>query len=258
MDAVTDTGSRWVTTKVASGKVSTSAGNCSRCWGVLSTQRVPPRSHCSTLRTLRQVGVGGALVAGQIGVAPGRHGGRRLEEHGGEVDGEELNLLVGVLDRHLVHPVEVGQGRVEEAKGHVGAGQTGVGRAGRRELAIGQDRLEALPVGERAQGRVGGHQVVQVRGARPRQPADDDRGDDPLLEDLGVPAQEVLNQQAVLQQAEDEDVLLHDARSVEPALVAHGGTEQPEALDEVLGAEVLQAGLGPRRRHEVRRLEGDV
>ena len=54
-------------------------------------------------------------------------------------------------------------------------------------LALGQDRLEALPVGERAQGGVGRHQVVQVGGAGPGQPADDDRGDDLLVEDLGVP-----------------------------------------------------------------------
>jgi hypothetical protein len=50
-DAVTDTGSRCVTTNVASGKTSTSTGNCSRCCGDFSTHRVPPRwnwQHCST------------------------------------------------------------------------------------------------------------------------------------------------------------------------------------------------------------------
>ena len=54
IDTVTDAGSRWVTTKVASGNVDTSGPNCSRCWGDLSTHRSPPRSHCSTLRMVRR------------------------------------------------------------------------------------------------------------------------------------------------------------------------------------------------------------
>ena len=54
IDTVTDTGSRWVTTKVASGKVATSGPNCSRCWGDLSTQRLPPRNHWRTFRTVRR------------------------------------------------------------------------------------------------------------------------------------------------------------------------------------------------------------
>ena len=54
IETVTETGSRWVTTKVASGKVARSVGNCSRCWGDLSTQRVPPRSHWRTWRMVRR------------------------------------------------------------------------------------------------------------------------------------------------------------------------------------------------------------
>jgi len=50
IEVVTATGSRWVTTKVASGKTDTSAGNCSRCWGDLRTHRLPPRSHCRAWR----------------------------------------------------------------------------------------------------------------------------------------------------------------------------------------------------------------
>ena len=51
MDAVTATGSRWVTTNVASGNVASSGGNCSRCCGDFSTHRVPPRSQVITCST---------------------------------------------------------------------------------------------------------------------------------------------------------------------------------------------------------------
>ncbi len=50
-EAITETGSRCVTTNVASGNTSTRAPNCSRCWGDFSTHRVPPRCHCSTCKT---------------------------------------------------------------------------------------------------------------------------------------------------------------------------------------------------------------
>ena len=107
------------------------------------------------LEDLAQVGIGGPLIACQVGVAPGRHRRRRLEQHGREVDSEQLDLLVCVLDRHFVHPVEIRQGPIEERQGHVGAGQARVGLAGRRTLGVGQHRFQALPVGERPQGRVG-------------------------------------------------------------------------------------------------------
>ena len=46
-----------------------------------------------------------------------------------------------------------------------------VGLARRRLLGVGEHRLEALPVRQRSQRRVGGHEVVQVRRAGARQPA---------------------------------------------------------------------------------------
>ena len=39
IETITDTGSRWVTSTVASGKVVISGPNCSRCWGDFSTHR---------------------------------------------------------------------------------------------------------------------------------------------------------------------------------------------------------------------------
>ena len=44
-----------------------------------------------------------------------------------------------------------------------------------------------------------------------------------------------------------KDVLLHDAGAVEAALLAHGVAQHLESLDEVVGAEVVQAGLGAVR-----------
>ena len=68
----------------------------------------------------------------------------------------------------------------------------------------------------------------------------------------------ILNEQPILQQAEDEDVLLHDAGAVEAALLAHGVAEQPQSLDEVAGAEVLEPGLRAGGRHELARFEGQL
>ena len=124
-----------------------------------------------------------------------------------------------------------------------GSGVPGAGRS-----RSGEDGLEALPVGERPQGGVGGEEVVQVGRAGSGEPADDDRGGDPLVEDLGVAPEQVLDQEAVLEQPQDERVLLHDARPVEPALLAHGAAQHVEAIHEVRGAEVVEARLRRGRR----------
>ena len=100
-----------------------------------------------------EVLVGRGLVGGPVGVAPGGDEREGLEEHGGDVDGQELDLLVDVVDRHLVHAFEVGHGLVGHVQGEGGAGQAGIGLARGRAFGLGQDRLEALPVGQGAQGR---------------------------------------------------------------------------------------------------------
>ena len=73
-----------------------------------------------------------------------------------------------------------------------------------------------------------------------------------------MPPDEVLNEQPVLQQPDDEDVLLHDSRAVEAAFPAHGFAQNPQSLDEVVGAEILQTGLGACSRHELRGVEGQL
>jgi len=54
IDTDTDVGSRCVITNVASGNTALSGPNCSRCCGDLRTQRCPPRSRCSTCKTVRR------------------------------------------------------------------------------------------------------------------------------------------------------------------------------------------------------------
>ena len=173
----TATGSRCVTTTWRPGTRSSSGPNCSRCWGDLSTQRSPPRSHWSAWRTLRQVAVRRRLVVGVVVVAPRRHRRDRLEQHRREVDREELDLLVHVLDVVIsCMRLKCGSASLTNPSAMLAARAARIGRRrGAGSLALGEHRLEALPVGQRPQRRVGGHQVVQVGRARARQAADDDR-----------------------------------------------------------------------------------
>ena len=129
-DAVTDTGSRCVTTKVASGNTSTSTGNCSRCCGDLSTHRVAAAEPLAALQNLLHVAVRRRLVVGAVVLGPGRHERGGLHQHRAEVDGEDLDLLVHVVNRHLVHAHEVRHRRVHERDAHLRAGERGSGSPG--------------------------------------------------------------------------------------------------------------------------------
>ena len=71
-------------------------------------------------------------------------------------------------------------------------------------------------------------------------------------------AQQVLDEQAVLQEAQDQRVLLEDAGGVEAALVAHGPAQHVEAVHEVGGPEVVQPGLRFGLRHEAGRVECEL
>ena len=108
IDAITDTGSRCVTTNGRVGEHARASGpNCSRCWGDFSTQRVAAgRCHWQHLQHRLQVLVVRRLVVREVPLPPRRHHAHRLEEHRREVDGEELDLLVHVVDGHLVHALE--------------------------------------------------------------------------------------------------------------------------------------------------------
>ncbi len=66
------------------------------------------------------------------------------------------------------------------------------------------------------------------------------------IEDLGVAAQQVLDEQSVLQKAQDERVLLEDAGRIEAALLAHGPAQDVQPMLEVGGTEVVQGRSPPR------------
>ena len=108
-DATTDAGSRCVKTITASGNAASSGPICSRCCGDL---RPSASRRAATAWPAGRGGGSGTTASGPrlVRVAPRRQERHRLEEHGREVDGEELDLLVHVVGRHLVHADEVGAG----------------------------------------------------------------------------------------------------------------------------------------------------
>ena len=137
------------------------------------TARAPQeREH---LQHLFHVRVVRALVEREVEVAPGRHTGQPFECVRREVEVLELDLL---LDRARVLVVHRPQERhhldlrlvVAPAPLEPRIHAVTVGPVTRART-----RLAALPVGQRAQPRVGGHQVHEVGRARSRQPDDDDR-----------------------------------------------------------------------------------
>jgi hypothetical protein len=108
-------------------------------------------------------------------------------------------------------------------------------------------RLEALPVRERTQRRVGRQQVVEVGGAGPRQAGDDDRSVDRDVTDLGVPVELVGDQQPVAHQLGEEgvdrDVAHGRQRDVVPEAVEGSAHRVPEAVPAEVGEAHLGRGL---------------
>ena len=152
-------------------------------------------------------------------VAPRRHQPLCLEQHGREVDGEELDLLVHMGDGHLVHPLEVRQSGVEHLEAEGGAAKAWVWLP-LTGLGWGEHRFEALPVGQGPQGRIGTDQIVKMGGAGAREATDDDRSLDLEIMDLGVAGEEILDEEAVLQQLHELAVPGDHARRTETGLVA--------------------------------------
>ncbi len=162
-----------------------------------------------------------------------------------------------VVGGHLVHAPELVQGRVHDGERELCAGATRVRVAWRRPFPVGEHRLEALPVGERPERRVGGDEVVQVGGAGAGQSTDHDGRHDRLIEDLGVTHDQVLDQEAVAEEPGEELRLGEQPGMVEPCLLPQRTAEDLEPAAEVVGPEVVEAGLGHGRVDERIRFEGD-
>ena len=201
-----------------------------------------------------EVLVGRGLVAGAVRVAPRGDERGGLEEHGRDVDGEELDLLVDVVDGHLVHPLEVRQGRVQEFEGRRRARPAGIGSAGGRAFGVGQDGFDALPVGQGAEARVGGDEVVEMGRPRAGEAGDDDGAGDLDVVDLGMPVQDVADQEPVLDQPDELAVPGDDARAAQSGLGAKRGAEDLQAVQKrIVVAGVVEARLGARRGEDLPR-----
>ena len=119
-------------------------------------------------------------------------------------------------------------------------------RRGRVDARLGRqgERFQALPVGQGAEGRAGGQQVVQVGGAGAGQAGDDDRRFQLDLVDLGMAGQQVGEQQPVLEQLQQLGVEVDDAGVVQPVDVAQRGEVDVESFSIISWAEIGQAGIG--------------
>ena len=202
VEAMTETGSRCVMATVASGKVRIRRTELLQMLGRLEDPAVGAALPLQGLEHLLEILVVGRLVVGEVVVAPARHGGDPLEKIRGEVERLQLDLLVDVLGSHVVHGPQQGQQRILTLEALATAREPRMLAVGSGRLARNGDGLEALPVGQGAQARVGGDQVEQVGGARAREARDDDGPRDLDVQDLRVASDHDLRVAAGWQRSE--------------------------------------------------------
>ena len=248
-DCTTETGSRWVTTTVASGNVASRGPSCSRCCGDLSTQRSPRAVlPLQDLEHGLQIGVVRGLVVGQVVVAPARDAGHPLELVAREVGQLELELLVDVVGSHGVHGRQVGQHRPPSLPLLLGPLVAGVGPSG-RAARRGRERARSSPTGA---ANAGGWSAARrlTRWVVP------DRGSpttmigavDLDIEDLGMAGEQVADPQTVGGVADAVAEERQCARGRCVGIAVDLRQPQPEPGPEVVGPEVVEAGPLARRR----------
>ena len=247
IEAVTATGSRWVCTIRASGNTVEQRAELLEVLRRLEQPARPGRPQ--ELEHLEEdlhgpVGVG--LVAPAVPAGVRGDLVARLEEHRGEVDRQELDLLVGAVGAHLVHGREERHRRVDHRQRQLGALEPRVGLVGRRPAVARRDRFEALPVRQVAEPGVGRQQVEQVAGARARQAEHDDGRLHRDVEDLGVAVEQPGQAQPGREQPDDQLTGLEAAHRAELAVGLDRRDQGLEGLDEPRVAEVVEA-LAPHR-----------
>ncbi len=166
------------------------------------------------------------------------------KQHRRSGEREELDLLVHVVDGHVVHALEVGERVVEELEPD--RASLAAGRSHRRDrglLVVREHGLEALPVRQRSQRGVLGHEVVQVRRARPRLTDDEDRTSDLDLGDLGVLLHQVLDAEAVPHVTDHLRVGAHASERRESGVLVEVREHDAEWLAEPVVTEVVEARL---------------
>ena len=102
----------------------------------------------------------------------------------------------------------------------------------------------ALPVGDGAECRRRGEQVVQVRGAGAGQPGDHHGRREFDVVDFRVPGQQVGEQQPVLQPLQQLGVEIDDADVIQAGNILQRSEIHVEAFAVVVRAEIVEAGLG--------------
>ena len=245
VDWTTATGSRWVTTTVASGKVAQEGPELLEVLGRLEDPALLGVDPLQNLEHRLHVGVVRSLVVGEVVVAPLRAPRHPLERVAREVGQLQLDLLVHVIGLHRVH------GRHERRRGlHGLPGALATGPPWIHPVDLGRllrvpHRLVGLPERHGSEPRVRGQQVDEVGGARTRQPDHYDRPGDGDLEDLGVAGQQVADEEAVggAADAVGEHQQSPDAGSL--FVGVHLGQLQAESHGETLVPEVGQAGALP-------------
>ena len=200
VDWITATGSRWVNATVASGNVAISGPSCSQCCGDFSTHVRGPRRKVNACSTFFMYAVVAGLVEAEVEVPPAGHAGMPFQHVAGEVQVEDLDLLLDRLGEAVVH--RRGGGRADH-HGVVLVLRPGVPRIDAvdvRALPRNRQWLLAFPVRQRSAARIRGEQVDQMRGARARHSDDDERLLDRDRLDLGVALEQIGQRQPVAQQ----------------------------------------------------------
>ena len=184
VDCTTATGSRWVTTTVASGKVVSSGPMLLEVLGRLEHPALAGPVPLQDLQHRLHVGVVRGLVVAEVVVAPLRGPGHPLEVVGREVGQHQLELLVDVVGLHGVHGGHERGADLHRLPRLLASGPAGVDAVGPGLLPRVGHRLVGLPQRHRTEPGVRGQQVHQVGRARTGQPDDDHRLLDRDVQDL--------------------------------------------------------------------------
>ena len=246
-DASACTGSRWVTTKRASGCTSAMASSARRWHGHFNAHRcsgAPCWSRRSTRGVVLVRGPEVGVVQQVLEVPEHRHRPQHPGVHEGLV--EDGQALLRTVDVGEVEGVDLPAGRLAHDAGGLDAGLA----ATRRRLGIERRRRRralTLPGAQHPQPRVLVEEVLEVGGARPRQTGEEDRRVERRRVDLGVLGDVGVDLDAVAQRghhlAEDPLHALVGQRGFLVHVLDEGG----EVVEEVLRCDVGHVGDAPTR-----------
>ncbi len=183
-DASACTGSRWVTTNVASGCTAAMASSARRWHGHFSAHRCSGAPCCrsrSTRAWYSYASLEVGFVQQVLEVAEHRHRPEHPRVHEGLV--EDGQALLRTVDVGEVEGVDLAAGHLAHEARVLDARRVAL----RRRLGVERRRRRrplALPRAQHPQARILIEEVLEVRGARARQPGEEDRRRQRRLVDL--------------------------------------------------------------------------